>query len=414
MHHESVVLPIMIGGGAILAIGSLMFVISEKIKIVPYTFLLFLCGIILSSLEIPYLNVLAPTADNVLFIYLPILLFESAYSFEFQNFKKIIKPAFLLATVGLIISAVIVALVLSLGFGIPFLHALLYGCVISSTDPIAVLTIFKQLGVPRRLQLFVDGESFLNDGTSVIGFKIVLALIAAGAHSSITMGTIGTALMNFTIVFVGGLIVGSVVGYLAVMAIKKLQENAHNIELIITIVVAHIAFIVADHYLKVSGIIAVLAAGIIMGNLGHKELSKTAEKEMHTIWQFMAFVVTTIVFFIIGHEIDLVDLWNNRVIVLSATIALLIGRAVSTYVTTYFYNLRAKKSLQIPMSWQHVANWGGLRGVLPLVVILSLPENFAHKELFINLVFGAILFTLTVNALTISGLIKKLNIKSQE
>jgi monovalent cation:H+ antiporter, CPA1 family len=406
-HHF---LEIIIGLCLTLTIASTLFAVSKKLRVVPFTFLLFLTGIVLSMLPIHTFDVIRLTPATVLYVFLPILLFESAYNFEFHNFRKILTPGFWLATVGLLISAVIVAAGLNGFLDIPFMEALLYGCVISSTDPIAVLTIFKQLGVPRKLQLLVDGESFLNDGTSVIAFRIILTLVGgAGASAGFGAAELGSSFVNFLVVLFGGALVGISLGYVATKIIKQLQDMA-PVELTITVIMAHAAFILADHYLKVSGIIAVLGAGIVLGNYGHDHLSKKAQADMHVIWDYLVFLTVSLVFFLIGYEMDLARLWENRNAVALATGALLIGRAVSVYSIGGLYNLTVKKSKRLPLNWLHVANWGGLRGVLPLVVILSLPENFPNRELFVDMVLGAILFTLTVNALSIPALIKWLGV----
>lgn len=406
-HHF---LEVIIGLCLTLSIASALYVVSKKIRVIPFTFLLFATGILLSMTHIHAFDVIRLTPGTVLYAFLPILLFESAYNFEFHNFRKILTPGFWLATVGLLVSAVVVATPIHMFLDIPFMEALLYACVISSTDPIAVLTIFKQLGVPRKLQLLVDGESFLNDGTSVIAFRIILALVGgAGASAGFGAAELGSSFINFLVVLFGGALVGVTLGFVATKVIQRLEDMA-PVELTITVIMAHAAFILADHYLKVSGIIAVLGAGIVLGNYGHDHLSKKAQSDMHVIWDYLVFLTVSLIFFLIGYEMDLARLWDNRNAVMLATGALLVGRAVSVYSIGGLYNLSVKKSKRLPLKWLHVTNWGGLRGVLPLVVILSLPEDFPNRELFIDMVLGAILFTLTVNALSIPTLIKWLGV----
>ncbi len=404
-HHF---LEIIIGVCAVLAAASALYAVSKKVPFLPFTFLLFLAGTLLA----PPIALLEPIRLNpgmVMYLFLPILLFESAYNFEFHNFRKILVPGFWLASVGLLISAAIIALAINVFLDVPFLHALLFGCVISSTDPIAVLTIFKQLGVPRKLQLLVDGESFLNDATSVIAFRIILAVVGTGAAADFGAAEVGQSFFSFVVVLFGGAVVGVTLGYLATRLIKRLQDMA-PVELTITIIMAHAVFIIADHFLKVSGIIAVLGAGVVLGNYGHDQLSKKAQADMHVLWDYLVFLTVSLVFFLVGYEIVLPDLWHDRYPILLGAAALLVGRAVSVYLVGGLYNLSVKKAKRIPLNWLHVANWGGLRGVLPLVVILSLPESFAYRELFLDLVLGAILFTLTVNALSIPALIKWLGL----
>ncbi len=404
-HHF---LEVIISLGLALISASVLYALSKKVRTIPFTFMLFAAGMVISTLPIHSFDAIRLTPEAVLFVFLPILLFESAYNFELENFRKVLAPGFWLATAGLLISAAIVAAVLSLALHLPFMVAFLYGCVISSTDPIAVLTIFKQLGVPRRLQLLVDGESFLNDATSVITFRIVLTLVGS-ASAAFGAAQLGSSFFNFLVVLFGGALTGGLLGFVATRLIKHLEDMA-PVELTITIIMAHSAFIIAEHFLHVSGIISVLAAGIVLGNYGHDNLSKTAQNDMHVLWDYMVFVTVSLIFFLIGYEINLASLWSNAYAIGLATGALLLGRAVSTYSIGGLYNASVKKSKRIPLSWLHVANWGGLRGVLPLVVILSLPESFEYRSLFINMVLGAILFTLSVNALSIPSLIQWLGL----
>lgn len=415
-HNTELFLHAVLGICLVVLIASGLYLLSKRFSSIPHSVSLVVAGAILALLHLEPLDAIRLSPGSVMFIFLPILLFESAFNFEFREFKKILTPGFALATIGLLISALVVALPLTLIFEIDFMASFLFGSVIASTDPIAVLSIFKQLGVPRRLQLLVDGESFLNDATSVIMFRILLPFVA-GASAEFAGSDIINGFGSFLYVLIGGGLIGLLFGWLFSRLISHIK-NVSSVEIALTIILAHMVFIVADHYLKVSGIIAVLVAGLVLGNYGRSKISPKVTHNMHIMWDFLVYISTSIVFLLIGYEIHVGELLKNIDIVLASTSALLIGRAISVYLVGGGYNLVSKSRNKIPLSWLHIANWGGLRGALPLIVILSLPETFEYRELFLELVVGAILFTLIINALTIKKLINilgvdKLNIANE-
>lgn len=395
----------------LLFLSSILYLVSKRIKSIPFTVLLVITGIALSSFHFEPIETIRLSPGAVFYIYLPVLLFESAFNFNYRDFRRILVPGFLLASLGLIFSAIIVALPLWYFFDIPFAMAFMFGSVISSTDPIAVLALFKEMGVPKKLQLLVDGESFLNDATSVVMFRIMAGVtgVIPTAVSNSNMVLSGT--FDFLQFLVGGVIVGAVLGIIFSYLISKIR-NVGLVEITTTIIIAHIVFIAADDYLHVSGIIAVLVAGLILGNYGRSKISPKVSHNMHQMWDMLVFIVTSLVFLLIGYEIHIPDLLGNTGPILFITGALLVGRAVSVYLFGGIYNLSTKKENKIPLSWLHIANIGGLRGALPLIVILLLPDTFEHKEFFTQIVLGAIVFTLLINAMIVKPVIKFFKIDS--
>lgn len=406
-----------------LSLSSVLYLVSSKFKQIPYTVLLFLLGIGLSSVTFEPFEQIRLTPGMVFFIFLPVLLFESAFNFDFRDFRRVFTPSFLFATVGLLISAFIVSLGMVLIIGIPFWDAFLYGCIISSTDPIAVLTLFKKLGVNKRLQFLVDGESYLNDATSVIMYKILVGFIIAGDQvaSSSNLVILG-GLLEFCMVLVGSLAFGAILGFVISKLISFIK-NVSSVEILLTILAAHVVFIASENIFKahlsfggialnleLSGILAILSCGLVMGTYGKTKISPKVMHNMHTMWDFLVFVSTSLIFFLIGLEVNLVSIWNNIVNILLITFLLLIGRAFSVYIVGGTYNLFLPQKRWIPFSWMHIVNWGALRGSLPLVVVLLLPEEYLYRELFLELVIGAIIFTLIFNSLTIEYLVKFLNL----
>lgn len=398
--------------GLILAlfISCILLLVFKRIKLIPFTVLLVLVGIFVRPGSFQPFDAIRISPGFVLFIILPILLFESAFNFEFKEFKKVLLPSFLFATLGLTISSIIVALPLHFFAKIDFGSSLLFGAVISSTDPIAVLAIFKDLGVPKKLQLLVDGESFLNDGTSVIFFRILVGIVTGISSSKIdTEDLFFNGIGNFIFVILGGAIFGIFMGWLFSQIIYQIK-NENLIEILMTVILAISVFIIADHYLKVSGIIAVLAAGLVLGNYGRNKISPKIAHELHQVWDMLVFVSTSLIFLLIGYEIHILKFFENFKIILLVIFAVLTGRAISVYLTGFLHNLVIARKNKIPLSWLHIVNIGGVRGSLPLVMLLLIPENFEHRSLFIDLSLSVIFFTLIVNASIIKTIIKKLNI----
>lgn len=379
--------------------------------------MLLIAGLLISAANIEILSSLKLTPSLVMFVFLPVLLFESAYHFNFRDLRKIIAPAGLLATLGLLVASIIIALGLNLVLGISIPEAMLFAAAISSTDPIAVLSIFKKLGVPKLLQLHVDAESFLNDATSVILFRFFSGLVFINfAGGSLNLNNFASEaslqLANFGYVFLGGILVGGLAGLIFSEIIAQIK-NANLVEIALPVVLSGFIFILAEHFLLVSGIIAVLAAGLVMGNYGKTKFSAEVVKTMGDTWDFLVFIATTIIFILVGYEINIINLISNWRYLLLGLVLVYISRAVSVYLISTIYNLFQRNiHRKIPYSWMHISNWGGLRGVLPLAVLLSLPADFVYKDIFIQMTLGAIFFSMILNATTIQPLIKMLKLDS--
>lgn len=398
----------------VLLIGSILYILSRRLTLVPFPLLLFFTGILFSVLNIEVLDSIKLSPESVLYIFLPILLFESAYRFDFKEFSKVLLPSFLFATVGLLFSSTLLAIAITHFFELPFGSAFLFSTVISSTDPIAVLSVFKSLGVPKRLQLLVDGESFLNDATSVILFRILLSLLGIGVASiepakNLEIIDITEYLIEFTYVLFGGAIFGMLMGWLYSESVS-LIKNIPVVEITLTIVLTSMVFITAEVVLKVSGIVAILTSGLVIGNYGKTKISPKIQKSLHNTWDQLGYITTSIVFILIGYEINIDFITEEKFLVSVSIVALLVSRFIGVFTVGKIYNLFAKKDSKIDTAWLHIANIGGVRGVLPLVIIFSLPESFEYRELFIQLILAAVLFTLSVNTLLIKPLIRFLKL----
>lgn len=380
-------------------------------KLWPYTILLLAFGLIakhlFSALHLPIH--LELSSDVTYFFLLPILLFGSAIHLNFHQFRLQFKTISFLSTFGLLLSIVAIGGLLALILGWDLKTGLLFGSLISATDPIAVLALFKSLGGPRRLALLADGESMINDATAVVMFRILVAIVIGGEALSekVLLHSVG----EFSYVFFGSLLAGAVFGYLTSLALAKI-ENDLLVETTLTLGGALLVFTAMEHYFHLSGVISTVVAGLFVGNLGRSRISPSVAHFVHELWDYLGFLALSFVFFFATFHLDISFLANAFPEWLWVVLAVLLARAISIYVSFFITNRSRffKDEPNVPMSWQHIMNCGGLKGVIPLVLVFSLPDSYAYKEVMFQFTFAALLFTLFINGSTIAWLLKKLKL----
>jgi monovalent cation:H+ antiporter, CPA1 family len=299
----------------------------------------------------------------------------------------------------------VVGTVIHFGIGLAWPSAMLFGAMISATDPVSVLAIFKKLGAPKRLTTIVESESLFNDGTAVVVFRIILGIVigtTAGSAGDLAL----SSLREFCLVVFGGLAIGVTIGIIASVLTSYFDD--HLLEITLTTIVAYGSFLLAESLLHVSGVIAVLVAGLIIGNYGrHRGMSPTTQVAVNSFWEYAAFVVNSLVFLLIGLEVQLPMLVENTKAIAWAVLAMLLGRMASVYGLMPLVNRFGER---ISWQWQHIIFWGGLRGSLSIALVLSLPTDLPGRPELVVMVFGAVIFSLLVQGLTISPLLKRLRL----
>ena len=383
----------------------LLFVVATAVAIavqrlaVPYTVALGFTGLVLGLLhafEAPYL-----TKALLFNVFLPGLLFEAAFHIEFKQFWRNRLTINTLALPGVVAAVALTALILTpvangLHFvqGFTWKHALVFGAIISATDPIAVVAIFKGLGVPKRLSVLLESESLLNDGTAIVFFTLSLALVTGRV---VTAG--GLAFDFIRIVGIGALI-GAGVGLAVSQVIKQVDDPM--IEITLTTIAAYGSFLAAEHF-HYSGVIATVSAGMLCGNYGARVgMSPSTRIAVETFWEYVAFALNSIVFLLIGLEVHFRSLLASWQAILLAYLVVTGGRALIIFGAS---SLLRRTRERIPWAWSVILTWGGLRGGLPMVLALSLPKDFPHRELLVSMIFGVVILSILVHGLTISPLL---------
>jgi monovalent cation:H+ antiporter, CPA1 family len=378
--------------------------VAAKLTRLPYAIGLVLAGLLLGNAFAysgPHLS-----KQLLYLVVLPGLLFEAAYQMHFADFWRARVSILTLAVPGLVVATFLTAYLVWWGVNgfapgsLSFIAALVYGALISATDPVSVLAIFRTLGVDHRLAVIVEAESLFNDGTAIVIFGIVLAM-AGGSPLSM-----GGAALEFLRVAGLAAVTGAAIG-VAVGALTRTQDDA-MIGITLTMLSAYGAFISAE-LLGLSGVIACVVAGMVSGTWGSQGRAGPATRQaVDAFWNYAAFLLNSFVFLLMGVEINLSRLLHYLPQILVGWVAINLARA--TFVYAKYALMRASGSSSWPASWAAVLTWGGLRGGLSMVLALSLPERFPHRELILHMTFGVVLLTLLVQGLSIKPLLRRVGL----
>jgi CPA1 family monovalent cation:H+ antiporter len=379
----------------LLLVVSLVAIAVRRLRI-PYTVALVVVGLLLTIQE-PLDLTLAP--EVILALLVPPLVFEAAFHINLRDLERNLPGILLLAVPGVLITTLIVGGLVSWLTPLTLSMAIVFGALISATDPVAVVALFRALGAPRRLAVLLEAESLLNDGTAIVVYSLALTAALTGTFH------LGAGIAEFLRVATGGLAVGLLLGWLVAQVISRIDD--YLIETTLTTVLAFGSYLVAER-LDFSGVLAVVAAGLINGNLGPQGMSPTTRIVLFNFWEYVAFLANSMVFLLIGLQVNIPTLVANWQPVLGAIAAVLVARAVVTYGLGWLGN---QLSEPMPRRWLHVLNWGGLRGAIALALALSLPAALGpEREMVRVMAFGVVLFTLVVQGMTMKPLLRWLNI----
>lgn len=398
-----------IGFVLLLTIAALVAILIRRIRL-PYTVALVVVGLALAL--VPNILDFNVSSDLILAVLVPPLVFEATLNIKWPDLRGDMPLVLLLAVGGTLLSTFIVGGIVFQLLDIPLLGALAFGALIAATDPVAVIAFFKSLGVSKRLSILVEGESLFNDGVAIVIFNLTIAAAAATLAGGDTSGfSLVAAIIEFLRVSVVGIGIGLALGFVVAYVILRNIDD-HLIETATTVALAFGAYVAAES-LHTSGLLAVVAAGLVVGNIGMSNTSPTTRLTLDNFWEFLAFVANSLVFLLIGLEMRLSQLVQFAVPIAVAVLAVLFSRAVSVYLITAIHNRLTPDRLDVSMPYQHVMFWGGLRGAISLALALTIGRNLFGATIATEMqvmTFGVVLFTILVQGATIERLIDRLGL----
>ncbi len=358
----------------------------------------------------------------VLYIFLPVLIFEAAFAMDTHTFKKIFANATILAVPGFVVSFVMTAALMvalkTFGFtehlGLwSWPVALLFGTVISANDPVAVVALLKELGASKKLGTLIEGESLLNDGTAIVIYLVLIGTVTGTANPD--AGALAP-LFQFFIVALGGIATGLLIGWLTIGWVKRAFNDA-MIEINVIVVAAFLTFFIAEYFFHVSGVLGLVALGLVMASIGRTRISPEVEHFLHEFWELAAFIANTLIFIIVGVVIAEQAVFSGKVngkdfIILGLIyIGIHVVRAIVLFI---FYPAMKRIGYGLPVKDSKVLWYGALRGAIGLALALmvagqeSIPQVIRDQFLFYTA--GIVMLTLMINATTIGYLVKKLGL----
>jgi monovalent cation:H+ antiporter, CPA1 family len=387
---------------------SLLLVIISAVRrytrnfIIPGVTILMFLGAIFAAAPIigfevdNFYNFIEGLPEIILLVIIPILIFESGRKLKIGQIKKEAIPIGFFAIIGVILTIIIIGFAVNGVFQIPFIDALLFGAILAATDPVAVGVIFKKFPIPHRLNLIIEGDSLFNDATGVISFNVIRGIIFSGVAFSLLDASI-----SFIWLMVGAITLGTAIGWVGGKVLDKWKAD-ESLGLAIS------GYIVADHFLHVSGVVTTLFTALILITK-HKEISTGVRKLFHKYWDYLGFVTNSILFFLIGIPLLAVGKAESigfpLILIIVAPFAIMMmSRAVVVYGGSTFLRIFRVK---IPVKWQNVFTLGGIRGGIVVALVLSLSAEYEFKNLFISLIIPLIAINLLVNPILLNQYLKK-------
>lgn len=401
----------------------------------PFTVLLLIIGLVLGVLNrLHLLSIydllglkleLTPIGESVefaanidphmlLFIFLPILIFEASYAMDLHTFKKTSTNAILLAVPGILIAlGLTAALAMGLGyFGIGLENwnwslALMFGAIVSATDPVAVVALLKELGASKKLGTLIEGESLLNDGTAIVLFMVFFLGITGES-------TGGSPILEFFRVAFGGLLIGVVFGYIVLRWIRNVFNDA-LVETSLVIAAAYLTFYVAEHSFHVSGVLGLVALGLIIGGVGRSRISPQVEHFMHEFWELAGFIANCLIFLIVGIVVAERSVFsvNDFLLLGIFYVGIHVVRAIVIFI---LYPLMNRSGYGLPKKEAIIVWYGALRGAIGLalaLIVAGVDDQYISREIkdqFLFFTAGIVTLTLLINASTIKYIVEALGL----
>lgn len=336
------------------------------------------------------------TKELVFSLFLPPLVFEAAFMIRWEELRRDLAPLIAMATAGVLLSTGVVYAACRYGLGWDGRAAFAFGALIAATDPVAVVAMLKESGVKGRFRLLLEAESLFNDGTAAALFAVALLTISGPGVGA------PEAVLAFLRIAVGGLACGAAVGFGSVWLMGRTDD--HLVEIVCTVVAAYGAFLLAEH-LGFSGVLATVAAGLILGNLGALQaLTAQGRDDAETFWEFAAFVVNSLIFLLMGARIAQANYLSVLGMACAAIVFVTVGRAAAVYPILAFF---ARSRFRVDFASQHLLVWGGMRGALALALALGLPPDLPMRDEVQRVTFAIVAFSTVVQGLTMKPALRR-------
>jgi monovalent cation:H+ antiporter, CPA1 family len=407
MAESELIVTLMLGISLLLVVISAVHRYTRNF-IIPGVSFLMLLGIILATAPIigleveEFYDVIEGIPEIILFVIIPILIFESGRKLKIGQIKKEAVPIGFFAIIGVVITILIIGIGVKSVFQIPYIDALLFGAILAATDPVAVGIIFKKFPIPHRLNLIIEGESLFNDATGVISFNVVKGIIFSGAIFSLL-----DVSLSFIWSMVGAIVLGTGIGWIGGKILDKWKADEF-VDFTFSLGLGIGGYIIADHFLHISGVVTTLFTAMLIITT-HKEISKGVRKLFHRYWDYLGFITNSILFFLIGIPLLTVEAAEGVgimliLIIVTPFVIMMLSRAAVVYGGSTFLRIFRVK---IPVQWQNILTLGGLRGGMAVALVLSLPADYEFKNQFISLIIPLIAINLVVNPILLNQYLKK-------
>jgi len=377
----------------LLLVAAIVGVLARRLRI-PYSVGLVLAGIALAF--VPFSADVTLTKDLIFTTLLPPLVFEAAFQLPWKPLRRDLPVILLLATGGVLLAAALTAVGMHYVAGWTWMAAVVFGILIAATDPVSVIATFKESGIRDRLRLLIEAESLFNDGTAAVAFGIAVTMALGQNYSAFDLAS------TLAITAGGGILCGAAVAGAVLLLAGPATD--HLVELAFTTVAAYGSFLLAEHF-HLSGILATVTAGIMLGNLGHLgAITNKGREAVEAFWEFAAFVANSLIFLLLGLQLahqSFSALWLPAA---AAIVIVILGRALAVYPICWLFS---RSALRVGMRYQNLLFWGGLRGALALALALGLPLEMPLREDIITVSFAVVVSSIFLQGLTIPPLLRR-------
>lgn len=385
--------------------------LATRIETLPYPVVLVVAGVGVSIAGVEFSLTLS--REVIFAVLLPTILFQSALDIDLDGLRADLPAVAALVLVGLPATVLLLGWASAATLGLPLIVALLFAATISPVDPVAVLWVFREAGAPDRLATFAESEAHLHDGFAVVVFSTLLAFIRTRAPTGeslegiVTLSRLGELAVEITVASFGGLVVGLALGYVTYRGLRVIDERMA--ELLLLVSLPYGAFLVADHLLHVSGVLATVAAGLVVGTLGTERGVEPENVRFEAeFWAAASFLVTTLVFLLVGVRVPIRLVLANAGGVAVAAVLVFVVRAVAVYPLLAVTNELTPTS--VSSSYQHVLVWGAMHTVVPVALLLSLPATVPYRKELGALVFGVAIVSIVGQGLLLPHLVRLFDI----